>query len=331
MDVSPDAAYQRLLRELCRRLSLARAELQLSGSAGTPARTIVQGDTHPPASGAHTIELPIRAVSHETGRLRLVYASTSPKLNVGEQSRVQAMVELAIRDVQGQQLFEQAFMPTSCCPTSVTGEDLHRLVLDIHDGPVQKLFAASSHLSLLQALLDDMAPSVRASFEPPLVRAITLVENALQDIRITLSGLRMVEFQELSLFAVLHELALEHEALTGNHVAITTDGDIPPVSLAVKIALFRVMQESLSNAYRHAGVTMHSVWLSCRGGWIELEVADQGCGFEPPLEFVGRVPRETHIGLRGMQERIHLVGGQLRVLSQLGQGTRVIVQVPSGF
>ena len=62
---------------------------------------------------------------------------------------------------------------------------------------------------------------------------------------------------------------------------------------------------------------------------IVLEVSDDGIGFTPPLlEGPGATEREEHIGLRGMRERVHLVGGQLRVISQPGQGTRVVVQVP---
>jgi signal transduction histidine kinase len=59
------------------------------------------------------------------------------------------------------------------------------------------------------------------------------------------------------------------------------------------------------------------------------EVSDNGAGFTPPLEGPGATEREEHIGLRGMRERVHLVGGQLCVVSQPGVGARVIVHVPS--
>lgn len=60
-----------------------------------------------------------------------------------------------------------------------------------------------------------------------------------------------------------------------------------------------------------------------------LEVIDQGHGFiPPPLEGPSATEREEHIGLRGMRERMHLVGGQLRVYSEVGQGTSIVVKVP---
>jgi signal transduction histidine kinase len=71
------------------------------------------------------------------------------------------------------------------------------------------------------------------------------------------------------------------------------------------------------------------VRLSAQDGWVVLEVTDHRRGFvPPPLDGPGATEREEHIGLRGMRDRMHLVGGQLRVVSQPGQGTRVIVQVP---
>ncbi|KPV53025.1 histidine kinase [Kouleothrix aurantiaca] len=331
MNATLDAAYQRLLKELCRRLGAARAELQLLGNADMPARTIVQDDARPVGAGAHAIAIPIREGAHDIGRLHMVFASSAPLPDPAEQELAQTMVELAALLVEEHhQLSWGVLRQASRRILSVAEEELQRIVLDIHDGPVQKLFALSSHLALLQAQLGDTPPEARATLEPTVQRATMLIEGALQDIRVMLSGLRMAEFHQRSLPDVLEELAFQHETLTSNHVALEIAGAIPPVSMPVKIALYRVMQEGLSNAYRHANVDRHAVRVSSHDGWVELEVADQGRGFEPPpLEGPGATEREEHIGLRGMRERMHLVGGQLRVISQPGQGTRVIVQVPS--
>ena len=213
---------------------------------------------------------------------------------------------------------------------TVTEEELQRIILDIHDGPVQKLFAAAAQLALLQSQIDALPEPMRATLGGAARRAAQLTESAQHDIRATFSSFRMAEFQNRPLPEVLRGLALQHESLTGNHVELAIDGPIPPVSLPVKIALYRVLQESLSNAYRHAGVDRQAVRLSASDGWVALEIADQGRGFEPPpLEGPGAAEYGDHIGLRGMRERMHLVGGQLQVISRPGQGTRVIVQVPS--
>jgi signal transduction histidine kinase len=214
---------------------------------------------------------------------------------------------------------------------SVSEEELQRIILDIHDGPVQKLFVVSSHLALLQARLAETSDdALRRDVAPKVERLQDLMDGALREIRSTLSSFRMAEFQQRGLASVLSGLALQHESLTGNQVDMLFEGILPPVSMPVKITLYRVLQEALSNAYRHAGVDRHEVWLRSRGRWVELEVIDEGRGFDPPpLDGPAGTEREEHIGLRGMRERVHLVGGRLQVMSHPGEGTRVIVRVPA--
>jgi signal transduction histidine kinase len=107
-------------------------------------------------------------------------------------------------------------------------------------------------------------------------------------------------------------------------------GEIPRVSLSIKIALYRILQEALSNAYRHAGVKQVKVTLSTDDGHVRLEVADDGRGFTPP-PLVGpeATERVEHIGLRGMRERVSLVGGTFAIESAPGAGTRIVVEVPA--
>ena len=202
--------------------------------------------------------------------------------------------------------------------------------MDIHDGPVQKLFVVSSRLALLQSRLADGPDELRRAVEPTLNQLTGLVQSAQQELRATRSTFRPAEFQRRTLEAVLQGLAFQHEVLTGNQVDLYIAPPIPPVSLPVKIALYRVLQEALSNGYRHAGVDSQEVYLSGQDSWVLLEVCDDGIGFTPPhLEGPGATEREEHIGLRGMRERVHLVGGQLKIVSELGQGTQIVVRVPS--
>lgn len=208
-------------------------------------------------------------------------------------------------------------------------EELQRIILDLHDGAVQKLFAAASHLALLQAQLDAQAPAVRADLEPALIRSTLLIESALQDIRTTLSTFRNPEFQDRSLSEILQDLTKQHQLLTGHSIDFQLQDAPQHVSLPVKIVLYRVLQESLSNAYRHSGVNQAVVYLRSQQNMIVLEIVDRGRGFElanPQLSQ--HTTNAKHIGLCGMRERVELVGGELQLISQPGQGTRVIVQVP---
>lgn len=325
-------AYQRLLGELSRRLGATHADLLLRVDPHQPARSIAGfGPPEPPESPCNWLDLPICEGEHEVGRLRMAFAPSATLPNPTERNMAQALVDLSALLVEDQrQLALEPLRQASRRILSVTEEELQRIILDIHDGPVQKLFAVSSHLTLMQSRVAECPTELAGEIAPTIDRITGLIESALQEIRMTLSTFRPAEFQRRTLPEVLQGLALQHEALTGAQVDLVIEGSLPPVSLPVKIALYRVIQEALSNTYRHAGVDRQEVRLSAEDGWVKLEVIDHGRGFvPPPLEGPGATEREEHIGLRGMRERVHLVGGQFRLLSQPGRGTRVVVRAPS--
>jgi signal transduction histidine kinase len=105
---------------------------------------------------------------------------------------------------------------------------------------------------------------------------------------------------------------------------------VPAVTLEVKIALYRILQEALSNVTRHAKVDRLEIRLAGEDGWVVLRVNDAGRGFDPPpLDGPQATEQEQHIGLRGMRERTELVGGRFHLISQPGQGTHIEVRAPA--
>lgn len=212
---------------------------------------------------------------------------------------------------------------------AVTEEELQRIILDIHDGPVQKLFAALSQLTLLRNQLAARPQAPAAECALPLTRAITLLENALGDIRSLLTTFRAPEFAARDLGEILEDLVIQFETLTGITINLELEAIPVQVALPVKIALYRITQEALANVHRHAGVNKAEVCLRWREGYLELEVRDRGRGFNPPpLSGRHATERSEHIGLRGMRERAALVNGELQVHSRPGEGTHVRVEVP---
>ncbi|MBI5714653.1 MAG: hypothetical protein HZC38_14725 [Chloroflexi bacterium] len=122
---------------------------------------------------------------------------------------------------------------------------------------------------------------------------------------------------------------MQHEEFTGCRVDFESSGETPPVSLPIKIALYRILQEALSNVNRHAGVESARVILKNEKQNVRLEVIDEGRGFAPPpLTGPEGTERSEHIGLRGMRERVSLVGGTFAVESAVGKGTHITVEVP---
>jgi signal transduction histidine kinase len=90
----------------------------------------------------------------------------------------------------------------------------------------------------------------------------------------------------------------------------------------VKEALYRIAQEALHNAFKHAQPTSVQVALSCSGELITLEVSDNGAGFETGQSFPG------HLGLVSMRERVVRLGGTLEIESAPGSGTCVRARIP---
>ncbi len=224
---------------------------------------------------------------------------------------------------------------------TVAEDELSRIVLDIHDGPVQYLFTA---LSLLTSLQNELAESQAASLAEGagpaasipaaqlparLAQIGSLLESSLYEIRFFLGAFRPPEFRRRSLASIIEGLVIQHEEWTQSIVHLET-GTLPAaVPLAVKMAIYRILQEALSNGYHHAGVEEQWVRLWGEDGWIHLTVIDKGRGFDPPnLEDPEEAEREDHIGLRGMHDRVRLLGGKYELTSAPGQGTRLYVSAP---
>jgi signal transduction histidine kinase len=215
---------------------------------------------------------------------------------------------------------------------AVTEEELQRIVLNIHDGPVQKLFAALSQVNLLQSRTASHAgqgSAPDAEWLATLNRVSELLETSLAEIKTSIGTFRPPEFARRDLLSMIDGLIIQHEELTASRVDFEVHGPVPRVNLPVKIAVYRILQEALSNVYRHSGAKRAVVRISSRQGWVRLEVLDKGRGFTPP-PLVGPegTERVEHIGLRGMRERVSLVGGTFTVESAPGAGTRIIVEVP---
>jgi signal transduction histidine kinase len=211
---------------------------------------------------------------------------------------------------------------------AVTEQELQRIILDIHDGPVQKLFAALSQVSVLQTRLAH-AEAPDPEWAATLSRVAGLLESSLAEIKTSLGTFRPPEFARRNLLSVIEGLLIQHEEFTGCRIDFESEGTIPKVSLPVKIAVYRILQEALSNSFRHGHVQSVGVRLSADETQVRLEVSDQGPGFNPPpLVGPDATERAEHIGLRGMRERVTLVGGTFHIQSAPGAGTRIWVEVP---
>lgn len=190
-----------------------------------------------------------------------------------------------------------------------------RLARELHDGLGQTLTSAALYARSLEA--DAAGPS--GSTVAALRR---LVEAALTETRTIMWRLRPTEVEELGFELALQALAETFRRCHGVPVDVHLSG-MDDLSPAVEAAAYRVAQEAMTNAVKHAAPTVLSV-LGCRRGptWT-LVVEDDGTGFDPSARVGDR-----GAGIRGMRERATAVRGRLDVESTPGRGTTVRLVVP---
>ena len=209
---------------------------------------------------------------------------------------------------------------------ATTERDLQRIVLDMHDGPVQDLFAALSQLQVLERSVADPTSQRRVR------QAVGLLERALGEIRSFIGAFRPPGFERRSLVALIEGLAVQHESLTGQAVELTLPASLGDCALSAKIAMYRILQEALANGHRHSGASRQAVTVSVQGGGLVLTVTDDGKGFDPEMVLAREADvgvEGGHFGLRGIQDRVAMFGGTFAVQSAPGRGTRLTITLPA--
>jgi signal transduction histidine kinase len=123
------------------------------------------------------------------------------------------------------------------------------------------------------------------------------------------------------LVAALEKQTAAVQARHGIKVEATFDNE-PDAALEIKESLYRIAQEALHNAVKHARASNAKVRLKQDPDVITLEISDDGAGFDAQDDFPG------HLGLKSMRERASRLGGTLEVVSEPGEGVRILARVP---
>ena len=209
--------------------------------------------------------------------------------------------------------------------TTLNERFLHRISADLHDGPAQGLALALMRMKSLA----DMCGScpVTVGKNPSVADEFGTLHSALQfaldDLRAIAKGLHLPEIEQLSLSETARRAIRDFERKTGIEVALAIDGVPGEVPLPVKITLFRLLQESLANSFRHCGGADQRVTLNMHDDHLLVEIADSGKGFDP-----GAALSDVHLGLAGLRERVEILGGIFSVQSAPGRGTTVYATLP---
>ena len=197
-------------------------------------------------------------------------------------------------------------------------EERTTLAHELHDSLAQTLASLRFQVRLLEDLLKQGGGSEAAGKDVQRIRSG--LDEAHTELRELLNSFR-APVDERGLISALEKVVERFGRETGIHVLFQNDCREPALSSAEEMQMLRVAQECLVNIRKHARAHTVRVLLSCRGGGIySLLIEDDGIGFEDPARE-GK-PGE-HVGLSIMEERARRLGGNLRIESEVGEGTRV--------
>lgn len=196
--------------------------------------------------------------------------------------------------------------------------ELQHLSRELHDEIGQLL-------TVLKMKLRRIMPNVSEAVRMDLEEDLTVIDRGINQIRNLSLDLRPPHLNDLGLVATLHWYLRHQSSMAG----IETHIDINPTDLNVPadlgIVCFRITQEAITNAIRHANVQRVHIELRHHNGKLDLAIRDDGIGFDV-TESLTRASSGVSMGLINMQERASLAGGKLEIESELGEGTTIRAQ-----
>ena len=200
-------------------------------------------------------------------------------------------------------------------------EERRRISRELHDGPAQNLANIVMRLELVERLWEKDLDRVRRE----LADLKEVVRQNLSDIRRVIFDLRPMALDDLGLVPAIKRYLADYAQKYDMEIDFLFFGEERRLDLAREVAVFRLVQEAVTNVRKHSGTNRAQVKLGIAPQKVTVVVKDEGCGFD--VEAVREGKRESY-GLLGMQERVSLFGGRFNVKSAPGQGTQVIIEVP---
>lgn len=199
---------------------------------------------------------------------------------------------------------------------TVNEDLLNRLGSDLHDGPLQIL-----GLIALQSEPLDLKPGDEAAREDP---GNPLLKRAITELRQIAFGLSVPEIADLRLSDAIGMAVSRHESQTGTKVTAQISDVRLTLPEAIKVSLYRAVQEALMNSFRHAAGKGLTVRVVQEASTLFIEVSDRGPGLPPMLNPA----RSPGLGLSGIARRLHSAGASVKIGNREGGGTIVLIAMP---
>lgn len=198
-------------------------------------------------------------------------------------------------------------------------EDRQRLARDLHDSVNQTLFSTSVIAGAMEHLIQQN-PRDAVDKAHQLAR---MTAGVLAEMHMLLMELRSESLEQNDLETLTQYLATALKGRIEAQVLSKIDGEKLPLPSEVKVSLYRMLQETLNNIVKHANASHVSIFLHHPPHSVELQVEDDGCGFDP-----ADIPAD-HLGLHIMQERAESIQAELTITSAPGAGTQITIIWPT--
>jgi len=227
-------------------------------------------------------------------------------------SEREAQEELTIAHQQLQDYAEQE-------KELAAAQERNRIARNIHDSLGHALTALNMQLQAAVELWKQKDTDRVGGF---LEQAQTLGIDAMREVRQVVGAMREEEAQPKQEFATAIE-TLVHDFQDSTQISVELKMDVSTaVPASISYTLYRIVQEALTNIYKHAHPRRVEIEIASRSNAVQVHVTDDGCGFDR------NESSRSGFGLKGMKERVGVLGGRLEVVAEPGKGCRVFVEMP---
>ncbi|MBM3151544.1 MAG: sensor histidine kinase [Chloroflexi bacterium] len=242
---------------------------------------------------------------------------------VETESKIADLQDARLREARERELLQGELFQRV---VSAQEAERQRIARDLHDETGQALTAIGMGLRSLATSVPRLQADARALGTTRQLEG--MVAHSIQELQRLIADLRPSHLDDLGLPAALRYYAGTIQERSAMKVRVEISGEEYPCSNAAKIALFRIVQEALTNIVKHAAASQVDIHLAYTPEEISVQVRDDGCGFD-----ARRVTAESHgrrpFGLLGMQERATHLGGEFSIESYTGKGTLIEVSIPN--
>ncbi|MFO7944540.1 MAG: PAS domain S-box protein [Anaerolineales bacterium] len=279
------------------------------------------------AEGVGEFHVPLRYHKKKDGTVMVVEITAKHFVLQGKRVNLSLIRNITERTLMENELRRRKRELESLTARLVEADEVQRrrFARDLHDQVGQTLSLLHFTLDRVKGMMDAQ-PGDLEMMKSKIADAASLVEDTSQNIRRVINNLRPPVLDDYGLFAALHWYVDQLEDQVDMSLVVQGRTLEPRLPVRDENVLFRVAQEALGNVIRHARAARVTIQLQESDGFVVLEIADDGRGFE--VADVGMEEETQGWGLINMRERAEVIGGSFSIESEKSKGTVVRVQVP---